>query len=241
MSVETETSARTHELNSRDDTEFGLHHYVAVVRRRWGVLFVTLAAAIAAAVAVSLAQPSKYRAETKIVIGERNSLFPPGAANAFEPFSATVGDLLESNIVARDVINRLGLKYTEKHVLDSMSVSITPQSSVLNVSIVDTNADRARAIADEIGKVFSRLVDRRFGGSASGSGSTQLTALVWDPAHVDPGRVSPRPVRNIAIAAVLGLVVGILFSFVWDSWEYSAPKRAARAPGAAARREPAGS
>src|SRR5947199_1880269 len=139
MAVENETSAPPRNADPAGDSRLGLRHYVAVVRRRKAVLLVTLAAAIAAAVIVSLLQPSKYRAETKIVIGERNSLFPPGAANAFEPFSATVGDLLKSNIVAREVIDRLGLKKTEKQLLDSMSVSITPQSSVLNVSIVDTS------------------------------------------------------------------------------------------------------
>src|SRR5581483_1130145 len=209
------------------EAAFGFRHYVDVLRRRRWVLLATLAAAVAAALIVSLVQSPTYRARTKILVGERQGVFPPGDATAFEPFSATLRDLLKSNIVARGVIANIDFHKSEKKLLDEMSVSVTPQSSVLNISIVDHSRAHAEAIAASVGSVFSRLIERRFGASspAGAKGATPLSAVVWDPAHLDPGRVSPHPVRNVVIAAVLGLAVGIFLSFLWDAYEPAPVRR----------------
>lgn len=200
-----------------------LRRYLDVLRRRrWIVLGVTVvAAAAAAAVSLVLVEPT-YRAETKIVVGQGNSLFEPGAANAVQPFTATMSDLVQSNLVATRVIERLGLDESPESLLDEVSVSINPQTAVLEVGVTDRRPSQARAIAAEIGDVFSELVRERFGDQpvTTVPGETPqapLTATVWDPAHVNPEQVSPRPVRDIGLAVVLGLVLGLLAAFLREN------------------------
>ena len=41
--------------------------------------------------------------------------------------------------------------------------------------------------------------------------------MVFDPAHVNPGRISPKTGSTLAIAAVLGLVAGLLLAFLRDA------------------------
>jgi capsular exopolysaccharide synthesis family protein len=201
----------------------GLRHYLDVVRRRKWIVLGVLAVTMAGAAIVSAMQDPLYRAETKIVIGQGQGLFPPTLASAFQPFSATMSDLLSSHVVAREVINNLNLEESEESLLGKMDVSIRPESSALTLSVVDGNAQRARRIAANTGFVFSELVRERFGQPTPvGQGETPippLTATVWDPAHIDPARVSPKPVRNLAIAAALGLLLGLLAAFLREHFD----------------------
>jgi capsular exopolysaccharide synthesis family protein len=201
----------------------GLRNYLDVVRRRLWIVLSVLAVTLAAAGAVSYLQEPLYRAETKIVIGQGQGLFPPTLASAFQPFSATMSDLLTSHVVARTVIDNLNLEESEESLLAKMDVSIRPESSALTLSVVDGDAFRAKRIAANIGFVFSELVRERFGQPTPvGAGEAPLpplTATVWDPAHIDPARVSPKPVRNLAIAGGLGLLLGLLAAFLREHFD----------------------
>lgn len=201
----------------------GLRHYLDVLRRRQWILISVLVLAIGAAAAVSYLQEPKYRAETKIVIGQGQGLFPPTVASAFQPFSATMSDLLQSNVVARMVIDNLGLEETEESLLAKMSVAIRPESSALTLSVVDSDAQRARRIAANVGFVFSQLVRERFGKPTPVGAGEQplppLTASVWDPAHIDPQRVAPKPKRNLFVAGALGLLLGLLAAFLREHFD----------------------
>jgi succinoglycan biosynthesis transport protein ExoP len=206
-----------------DGTAPGLRHYLEVLRRRKWIVLVLLAITIGVAAGATQLQEPKYRATMKIVIGQGQGLFSPTLANAFEPFSATMSDLLRSNIVAREVISNLGLDMTEESLLAKMSVSTKPASSALKVSIEDRDRVRARMIAQNIGFVFSELVEERFGQQAPAAPGDAavppLTATIWDPAVIEPQPVSPRPRRNLAIAGVLGLILGILGAFVREHFD----------------------
>jgi capsular exopolysaccharide synthesis family protein len=100
---------------------------------------------------------------------------------------------------------------------------------VIKVSEVDRSPRLAQRINAEFGTVFAELIKERFGannGLPAGVGTpTPITAIVFDPAHVVPGRVSPKPVLDIAIAVVLGIVLGLVALFSWDRLDRSLPQR----------------
>ena len=202
----------------------GLRRYVGVVRRRKWIVLAVLAAAIGAAALFSELQKPVYRAETKIVVGQGNSLFQPTVANAVQPFTATMSDLVESNVVATRVIARLGLHRSPEKLLSKVHVSTNPLTAVLKVSVDDSSRARAQHIARALGNVFSRLVHERFGHRQVTTTTGQvveapLTATVWDSAHVDRQKVAPKPVRNVAIAAALGLVLALLSAFLREHFD----------------------
>jgi tyrosine-protein kinase len=195
-----------------------LRHYLDVVRRRkWIIVGVTAAALLAASLYTVLETPT-FEARTTIVVGQGGGIVQPQNANAIQPFSATMQELLTSSIVATKVIGRLGLDLTPEQLLRKVSVSFNPESAALQVSVVDTSARRARRIAASIGSVFSKIVSTRLGrlqpGSTPGTTTPGLTATIWDPAHVVPGKVSPKPLQNLLVAGVLGIVLGLLAAFL---------------------------
>ena len=193
----------------------GLGPYLGALRRQWLVVLALVVIAGGAAYGISMLQQPLYAASTKIVIGRGSTLFQPQNGSQGQPVTATMSDLLQSNVVATNVIQALHLDTSPEHLLDRVHVSTGSDTAVLAVTVDDPDSAQAERIAQEIGLVFSQLVKQRFGSGADGTTTAQaLTATVFDPAHVVPGKVEPRTVRNVVAAGVLGLVLGLIAAFL---------------------------
>jgi succinoglycan biosynthesis transport protein ExoP len=195
-------------------------HYLGIVRRQGWIVVVMLIVAIGSALVATALQTPTYRASTKIVVGQTGGLFQPQFSSAAQPFTQTMSSLLESDVVAERVIDSLGLQATPKNLLGAIHVSTRPDSSVLEVSYDSTDKGEAVRVLGEVATVFTTLVGERLGrpaGSTSTSDTPAITARVFDPAHLEPGQVSPRPVRNIALASVLALALGVILAFLREN------------------------
>ncbi len=208
-----------------DGANEGLRAYLDVIRRRLWLVVGVASAAIAVAVLLSFLSAPTYRAQMKIVIGQGQSLFQVPNGNAIAPFTATMSDLLESNIVAASVIDSLKLDTTPEKLLKKLSVSINPQTAVITAHYDDRKPERAQRILQHIGLVFSQLVHQRFGQEVVATNGAvpqaPITATIFDPAHPLPDRVSPKPVRNVIVAAFLGTILGLLSAFLRDHFDRS--------------------
>ena len=115
----------------------GLRHYVDVIRRRkWIVVLVTLAAVGAAALYSYTAKPI-YRADTQIVVGQGGTILSTSVlGNATQPLTATMAELLKSNVVLEDAIKRLGLTdEAPESSARQVSVSFNPTTAVITVGM----------------------------------------------------------------------------------------------------------
>jgi capsular polysaccharide biosynthesis protein/Mrp family chromosome partitioning ATPase len=196
-----------------------LRHYVSIVRRQvWLVIGVTVIAIGTAALISFYVQESVYRASMKIVVGQGGGVFQPEFGDQVLPFTQTMTNLLESDIVATNVIENLQLNETPKGLLAKLKVTTRTESSVLHLAYDSPNEKEAVAILSEIGAVFGRLVDQRLGSGAEGTRPGQeplspITVSVFDPAHPEPEAVSPQPKRTMVAAGVLGLLIGLVLAF----------------------------
>jgi capsular exopolysaccharide synthesis family protein len=209
-----------------EEAGVGLRHYLYVIRRRKWIVVLVTALVVVIAAAFVFHQRSEYAAETTIVVGQGGGLVSPANAGAIQPFSATMTELIKSTVVARAVTSQLGLSLSPEQLLSKVSVSVGPQSAALRVRVVDNAPEQAQAIARQIGIAFSGLVKDRFGtttrsGTTTSTNNPPLTATIWDPAHVIPGRVQPKPTQSLTIAALLGLVLGLLAAFLRDYFDRS--------------------
>lgn len=211
------------------DAQPSLRHYLHVLRRQGWLILLVLAVALGATALVTSRQDSVYQASMKIVVGQggivigRNgSLFEPALTSDVNRFTATMTNLLESNVVARTVIDDLRLRISPERLLKRLHVSSRPDSSVLEVSYRGNDKRASVLILRDTGSVFTRLVKDRLGAGAAQQANEQpsvapVTTSVFDPAHLEPGRVSPRPERNLAIAGGLGLLLGLVLAFARES------------------------
>jgi Mrp family chromosome partitioning ATPase/capsular polysaccharide biosynthesis protein len=197
------------------DSQPALRYYLHVLRRQWWTVALLIGLALGAAAVVTFSQEPVYRASMKIVVGQSGGLVSPEFGSTVEPFTQTMLNLLESDIVATTVINRLALGVDAKKFLENVHASSRAESSVLEVSYESPSKQRAVRVLSEIGTVFTALVDERLG---RGTGSSRpITASVFDPAHLEPDPVSPKPVKNFAFAGALGLALGLVFAFLREA------------------------
>lgn len=177
-------------------------------------MVVLAALAAGASLAVSLTSDPVYRASMKIVVGQGGGVFQPAFGSSVQPFTQTMTNLLESNVVAQAAVDRVQSTDTADEVLRRLDVTSAPDSSVLVVTYDDPDGARAVQMLAVIGDEFTRLVDRSLGtGSSSTQGTPQVTARVFDPPHQLEGQVSPRPVRDAVLAALLGVALGLVLAF----------------------------
>jgi tyrosine-protein kinase len=193
-----------------DETGNKLPEYVAIFRRRWWLVALVMLATITAAALYTLRQPTLYRSTMKIVVGQQGGIFQPGIGNVADEFTQTMSDLLQSEVVATRAIQKLDLQETPAELLANLHVSTKPSSTVLNVFYDDRDASRATDVLRTVGDEFTGLVADRL---ARGNGNIAVSATVFNPAH-SLGKVQPKPVRNLAVAGLLGLLLGILVAFV---------------------------
>jgi receptor protein-tyrosine kinase len=203
-----------------------LQRYTMVLRRQWWVVAVVTIVAVGAALLYVKQATPVYSASSKVVVGQGQTLFAPGLSVDYVAVTSTISSLLQSNVVADDAIKYLGLHISPNTLLGNLGVSAQPDGAVIDVVYDDTNKARAVRVLSTIGNVFTQLVDTTLAGKAPRAGagagagaqsSQPLTAAVFDPAHGDPGQVSPRTSRSLVIALVLGLVAGILLAFLRDA------------------------
>jgi capsular polysaccharide biosynthesis protein/cellulose biosynthesis protein BcsQ len=191
------------------------------VKRQAGLVIIVTVAALGAAAATSFTQQKVYRASTKIVVGQGGGIFQPQFGNVFQPFTQTMSSLFKSEIVANTVIRDLDLNETSKSLLAHVHVATTPESAVLEVNFDSSNrADAVRTLRS-MASIFTSLVRQKLGrtqGTAPQTGALPpITATVFDPAHASSTPVSPRPVRTLAFAGVIGLILGMVLGLLRDA------------------------
>jgi capsular polysaccharide biosynthesis protein/Mrp family chromosome partitioning ATPase len=193
-----------------DETVRDLRSYLTIFRRRFWLSALVALVTVGAAAAYTFYQPVLYRSKMKLFVGAGGGLLPPDVVNAADQLTQTMSELLLSEVVATRAIQRLGYDMDAQGLLNSLRVTTKPDTSVLQLSYDDEDQARATTILETVGVVFIELVDQTV---SSPGEDLRVTVSVFNPAH-PTGQIQPRPVRNIAVALVLGGMLGLIAAFV---------------------------
>lgn len=174
------------------------------LRARWllalALILAGLAIGIGGAYAFSRTQAKVYRAQVALVAQTGSQPVTGGVLR-------TLRDLVETDIVAENVIRNQALTESPQQFFNSLHVSTT--GSVITVGVDNSNSERAVQIAQEVSLVFTQLVSDRFG-----TGANAAEVSIFDPAHA-VGQVSPRVRRDIGWGALFGALLGLLAANVF--------------------------
>lgn len=206
------------------DPQPALLHYLHLLRRHVWLIVATVVAVLVAVSIYTVSKTSVYRASMGIVVGQGGGVFQPEFGGNVEPFTLTMSNLLRSNVVAQNVIQDLDLTTTPNSLLSHLHVTTKPSSSVLEVSYDSTDKAEALRVLGSVGTEFASLVDQKLNSQTTGqtgvpTTNPPITARVFDPPHLEPGRVAPRPGRDLAFALALGLAIGLVLAFVRASFD----------------------
>jgi len=208
-----------------------LNQYLAVLNRQaWLILLVT-GVTIAIAAALTLRKDPVYRATMTMGISQSTAPGQPGVFGDTE-LMQTATSMLHSQIVAGRVISALNLNTTPTRFLRRLHSSFAPGSPVLNISFDSGSKRSAAAVLTEVGTVFDQRVEELYGDTASSTSPNQNNALpvvdakVFDHPVTASKPISPRPVRTLAFAGVLGLAFGIALAFLREGLDERIRSRA---------------
>lgn len=192
--------------------------------RPWLLVPVCVVAGAAAGLALTPGGGERHRAEVKVAVGQGQSLFPSRPQpEATEPLTRTLANLVESSVVADNVIGNLRLADLDAdELLDRLTVDVQDGANVLVLSVTDDDQQRAVRIAQEIALVFTQLVRERFSVTTAQPEQLPLTAVVFDPARAVEDTSGDRVVYAAAGGAA-GLVLGLLAALATAAARRRAP------------------
>lgn len=187
-----------------------LREYFAIIKKRFWIiaLLAIISALISGVISFFMLKPvyeakstlivnADKQAETQIVTGDQITVT--------QKLAVTYGEIIKSRIVLDDVIKNLKLENTYESLSGQITVSPVKDTQIISISVQDTNPQKARDIANEIPKVFKKEAKR----------ITKANDIqVIDKAILPQSPIKPNKMMNMAIAAVLGAMIGLFVVFL---------------------------
>ena len=187
-----------------------LREYFAIIKKRFWIiaLLAIISALISGVISFFMLKPVYEAKSTLIVNTEKNEETQMITGDQFsvtQKLAVTYGEIIKSRAVLEDVIKNLKLDNEYEDLVKNVTVSPVQDTQIISISVQDTNKQKARDIANEIPKVFTKEAKR----------ITKANDIqVIDKAILPQSPIKPNKMMNMAIAAVLGAMIGLFVVFL---------------------------
>ena len=186
--------------------------FATLKKRLWLIIALTiLAVVIAGIVSYTLLTPI-YQTSTQILVNqektEASQLTNQNIQTDLQLIN-TYSVIIKSPTILDEVSKQLDLGLTVEQLNSKITVSNAENSQVVNVSVQDPDPAIAVDIANSTANVFQeRIIELMSVDNVS----------ILSPAVLkeDPQPVEPNPMLNMAIAAVIGLMLGVGIAFLLE-------------------------
>lgn len=187
-----------------------LKDYWLTVRRRWRVVMATFIIALAVAGVVTLQATPQYESSTRLFVST-TSESDTGAAYTGNLFAtqrvASYADLVGSRQLADQVEESIDGAEAAEDLTELVTATVVPETVILEITAIHPDAEVAAGIAQAYAEQLQDLV--RELETPQGKSMPLIKATIVDDAEISDDAVSPQPLRNLALAAVLGLLLGV--------------------------------
>lgn len=186
-----------------------LRDYLRIIRQRWLLIVSCVLIAIAAAAVFTLRATPQYQSTASLFVSTPQS--DGSAAYQGSLFSqqrvASYADLIKGKQIAQRVVDKLDLDESASELAARVTASVVPETVILNVTVQDSDPEQAQQLTEAIAQEFTVFVSEIE--TTPGTENAPIKATIVDPPTVPGSAVSPQPLRNIGLAVVLGLLVGV--------------------------------
>ncbi|MFB9733386.1 polysaccharide biosynthesis tyrosine autokinase [Ornithinimicrobium kibberense] len=194
-----------------------LSDYLRIVRRSWRLVVAVLLATVAVAALLTAITPREYRAEAELYVstagGSDVSDLVQGSSFTQRQV-ATYADIVTTPAVLGPVIDDLGLEASASGLARRVTATVPADTVLINVAVVDGDPVQAAEIANMVADQFAETVQELE--RVSEQGESAVKATVVQPATPSEDPASPDPLRNMALALVLGLLLGLGLAVLRD-------------------------
>ncbi len=186
-----------------------LGDYLRVIRRRWKLIVLSLVIVVGVASVVTYQMTPQYESKTRLFVSTADE----SASTAYQGglFSiqrvASYADLVNGRELAERVIADLGLDDEPEDLAENVTATVVPETVILEIAATDPDPERAQVIAQTYSQELTEFVDELE--TPPGKRNAPIKSTVVDSASESESPVSPQPLRNIGLAVVLGLLLGL--------------------------------
>lgn len=181
-------------------------------KRLWLILLITIIAATISAVISFFVLTPVYESKTQILVNQAKNdqqLYSNQAVQTNVQLINTYNDIIKSPAILDKVVKELKLDKSAVDLSGQIQVTSAQNSQVAEIVVQDTSAKRAADIANTTASVFQKQVPKLMN-------VDNVKVLSKAALGENPSPVKPQPLLNVAIAIVVGLMVGVGLSFLLE-------------------------
>ncbi|UOQ45690.1 Wzz/FepE/Etk N-terminal domain-containing protein [Halobacillus salinarum] len=185
-----------------------------VLKKRW-LMIASLAIGalvIAALVSYFVLTPT-YQASSQFIVNTKqnqsDSQFDVNDIRTNVELINTYNVIIKSPAILEEVVQEADLAVGADTLSQKLQVSSEQDSQVVTVTVTDTSQETAAVIANSVVEVFKDKVPKYMN-------VDNVTTLSDAEIASNPSPVSPKPYLNMAIALVVGLMVGVGLAFLLE-------------------------
>ncbi|PGA14231.1 capsular biosynthesis protein [Priestia aryabhattai] len=190
-----------------------LRELFAVLRKRlWLIVLITIIAATVSAVISFFVLTPVYESKTQILVNQAKNdqqLYNNQTVQTNVQLINTYNDIITSPAILDKVVKELKLDKSAADLSDQIQVTSAQDSQVAQIVVQDTSAKRAADIANTTASVFQKQVPKLMN-------VDNVKVLSKAALGENPSPVKPQPLLNVAIAIVVGLIIGVGLSFLLE-------------------------
>lgn len=187
--------------------------FAILFKRKWFILIVTIIFLGFGVFYSKFMVTPMYESSTTLMVNGSKGMDASDIAGGFDLYSFSYGgelvvtysEIVKSRIVLEQVIEQLQLDMPYEQVLGMTAATQVGTTEILNISVTDTDPNRAEKIANKISSVFIKEVMRIL---------KVDNVEIIDAAIPMPYPINIRTTMNIAISTILGMMLAVFLSFV---------------------------
>lgn len=181
-------------------------------QRRWLTIVVFFFLGLLGGGALTYFQTPTYESKARIFIaaeskGDASQESILGAYFASQRVES-YAQLATGRELMQRVILRLNLDITPAELADKIEAKVSELTVIIEIKVSDDAPDDAQNIAKAESEIFTDYVAELE--------TSPIKATVVDPASYNPNPVSPKPLLNLLVAGLLGLVIGAAMALLRD-------------------------
>jgi capsular polysaccharide biosynthesis protein len=176
------------------------------------ILFITLTAVIVSGGVSFFLLTPVYQSSTQLLVNQSKSEQPAinqGEIQANLQLMKTYNVIMKSPTILDKVIADLDLEMTSGELNSKITVASEGDSQVINLSVQDTDPKKAAEIANKTASVFQNEIPKIMN-------VDNVSVLAKAEVGENQSPIKPKPLLNIAIAMVVGLMAGVGIAFLLE-------------------------
>ncbi len=190
-----------------------LRELMETIRKRLNlIVLITMATVLISGIVSYFVITPIYQSSTQLLVNQAKSDQPmvnPGEIQTNLQLINTYNVIIKSPAILDQVSEDLDLGMTVSQLNEKITVQNERDSQVVNITVQDPDPNKAVEIANQIATVFQKEI-------VNIMNVDNVSILAKAEVGETPSPVKPKPLLNIAIAFVVGIMAGIGIAFLLE-------------------------